>query len=535
MSVKTRLLLMAGVAIAFSVLIVGFAIVQMERLADLQNDGYSKTQTQAAAGEASQLGSQFYQVIADAIINRNLDESKKQFAELLGEARGDLAKLAKDADTAEERQAVANAQESVVKLVELFEKKLLPMLSEKNKVDAEISSLDGEIDKNVQGIRVELQKVAKSMSAEAEIADREFDAIGKTAIRTVLLVAVLSAIALGIFSFITIRAIILPLNEAQRVTASIAAGDLSQAVQLNNRSDEFGQMLNSCEKMRSSLREIAQALQDGANDIASTSTQLAATTTQIAKSTETQSQEASSMAASVEELSVSITHMSDRAEDVRGAATDSGKIAEQGVQAVTRMMDENDRTAHNIEDAATQIRNLGALSDRISTIVKVIREVAEQTNLLALNAAIEAARAGEQGRGFAVVADEVRALAERTTRATREIGEMIKAIQSETKGAVAAMEQGVHQVEAGTIEAAKSGAALRDILEQINAVAMQVNQIATAAEEQTATTSEISSNMQQITEVVQLTSHDAHESATAAAQLNGNAEELQRLVRQFKL
>ena len=134
-----------------------------------------------------------------------------------------------------------------------------------------------------------------------------------------------------------------------------------------------------------------------------------------------------------------------------------------------------------------------------------------------------------------MVADEVRALAERTTRATKEIGEMIKAIQKETKGAVVAMEQGVQQVENGTVEAAKSGEALRDILAQINDVAMQVNQIATAAEEQTATTSEISSNMMQITEVVQQTSQGAHESATAAAQLNGNAEELQRLVRQFKL
>jgi len=133
------------------------------------------------------------------------------------------------------------------------------------------------------------------------------------------------------------------------------------------------------------------------------------------------------------------------------------------------------------------------------------------------------------------VADEVRALAERTTRATKEIGEMIKAIQKETKGAVAVMEQGVQQVEAGTEEAAKSGTALEDILAQVNDVAMQISQIATAAEEQTATTSEISRNMMQITDVVQHTSQGAQQSASAAAQLSGNAEELQRLVRQFKL
>jgi methyl-accepting chemotaxis protein len=188
-----------------------------------------------------------------------------------------------------------------------------------------------------------------------------------------------------------------------------------------------------------------------------------------------------------------------------------------------------------VQESALTVESLGQRSDQIGAIIGTIEDIADQTNLLALNAAIEAARAGEQGRGFAVVADEVRALAERTTRATKEIGEMIKAIQKETKGAVTAMEQGVREVEAGTTEAARSGEALRDILVQVNDVTMQVNQIATAAEEQTATTSEISSNMQQITDVVRQTSQGASESATAAAQLNGNAEELQRLVRQFKL
>jgi methyl-accepting chemotaxis protein len=188
-----------------------------------------------------------------------------------------------------------------------------------------------------------------------------------------------------------------------------------------------------------------------------------------------------------------------------------------------------------VKESAKTVGSLGSRSDQIGAIIGTIEDIADQTNLLALNAAIEAARAGEQGRGFAVVADEVRALAERTTRATREIGEMIKAIQNETRGAVTAMEMGVHQVESGTEEAAKSGQALQEILQQVNDVAMQVNQIATAAEEQTATTREISRNMQQITEVVQQTSQGAQDSATAASRLSGNAEELQKLVQHFKL
>jgi methyl-accepting chemotaxis protein len=213
----------------------------------------------------------------------------------------------------------------------------------------------------------------------------------------------------------------------------------------------------------------------------------------------------------------------------------ASQTARDGAAVVERTVTVMGQIAEKVQESAKTVESLGVRSDQIGAIIGTIEDIADQTNLLALNAAIEAARAGEQGRGFAVVADEVRALAERTTRATKEIGEMIKAIQNETKGAVIAMEQGVEQVEAGTVEAAKSGDALRNILDQVNDVAMQVNQIATAAEEQTATTSEISGNMQRITEVVQQTSQGAQESATAAAQLNGNAEELQRLVRQFKL
>jgi methyl-accepting chemotaxis protein len=191
--------------------------------------------------------------------------------------------------------------------------------------------------------------------------------------------------------------------------------------------------------------------------------------------------------------------------------------------------------AERVRSTAKAVESLGSRSDQIGAIVGTIEDIADQTNLLALNAAIEAARAGEQGRGFAVVADEVRALAERTTRATREIGEMIKAIQLETKSAVIAMEEGVSEVAKGSEKAADSGRALEQILQQINDVNAQIHQVATAAEEQTATTSEISNNMQQITEVVAQTSRGAHESASSANRLSALADDLRRIVGQFKV
>jgi methyl-accepting chemotaxis protein len=191
--------------------------------------------------------------------------------------------------------------------------------------------------------------------------------------------------------------------------------------------------------------------------------------------------------------------------------------------------------ATRVKESALTIAGLDSRSDQIAEIVGTIEDIADQTNLLALNAAIEAARAGEHGRGFAVVADEVRALADRTTKATREIGEMIKAIQNETKVAVDAMEERVTEAEAGSGEAAKSGNALLEIQNRINSVSMQVSQMATAAEQQTATTNDITNNLQQITEVIQDTARGAQESASSAGQLAQLAEELQQLVGQFRL
>jgi methyl-accepting chemotaxis protein len=213
----------------------------------------------------------------------------------------------------------------------------------------------------------------------------------------------------------------------------------------------------------------------------------------------------------------------------------ASETAQSGAEVVRQTTDGMERIARRVMDAAKTVEDLGTRSEQIGQIIGTIEDIADQTNLLALNAAIEAARAGEQGRGFAVVADEVRALAERTTRATREIGDMIKAIQKETKGAVSAIEEGVAEVERGTEYSVRLGQSLEQILCQINDVTTQVNQIATAAEEQTATTGEIATNIQQVTDVVHQTARSATETAAAASQLSSEADHLQKLVGQFKL
>ena len=350
---------------------------------------------------------------------------------------------------------------------------------------------------------------------------------------TYLLIGVTLLIGTLICFFIT-RGITRPLSACVVVANALAAGDLSVEVD-SSSTDETGKLLAAMKIMIANLRTLISKVSNTSTQVASAAKQLQSTAELMATGAEEVAAQAGAVATAGEEMTATSSEIARNCQMAAEEAHRASQSSNNGAEVVERTVAVMEQIAAKVQTTAKTVKSLGERSDQIGAIIGTIEDIADQTNLLALNAAIEAARAGEHGRGFAVVADEVRALAERTTRATKEIGEMIKAIQKETKGAVAAMEQGVQQVEVGTVEATKSGDALRDILNQINAVTMQVNQIATAAEEQTATTSEISSNMMQITQVVQETAGGAHQSAIAAAQLSGNAVELQRLVRQFKL
>jgi methyl-accepting chemotaxis protein len=346
-----------------------------------------------------------------------------------------------------------------------------------------------------------------------------------------ILLGVLLATSLGFF---IIRSITAPLVAGAALANRLAQGDLTVEIPVRGE-DETSQLMAALKSMTENLRAIIGQVASSSSQVASAAGQLHSNAEQIATGAEEVASQAGTAATAGEEMSATSGDIAQSCQLAAEGARRASQTALDGAAVVDQTVAMMEQIAANVRRSATTVESLGARSDQIGAIIGTIEDIADQTNLLALNAAIEAARAGEQGRGFAVVADEVRALAERTTRATKEIGEMILAIQKETRGAVSAMETGVGEAQAGTTEAARSGVALRDILEQVNAVVMQVNQIATAAEEQTATTSEISGNLLQITEVVQQTSLGAHQAATAAAQLNGNAEELQRLVHQFKL
>ena len=385
--------------------------------------------------------------------------------------------------------------------------------------------------------KIDLMKTTEDSLAQEII--KQAGALAATARTTLLLTAAFAA-AMGIltlfFSLLIVRSITTPLGALVGMLQDIAQGegDLTRRLETGRR-DEFGEVATWFNRFVDNIHSIITQASSTTVQVATASNQLQSTAEQIATAAEEVASQSATVATASEEMSATSNDISRNCSMASDIANRASEMANNGAQVVQETLRGMEQIANKVRESAHTVEALGARSDQIGAIVGTIEDIADQTNLLALNAAIEAARAGEQGRGFAVVADEVRALAERTTRATREIGGMIKAIQSETGGAVVSMEQGVAEVEKGMDSSRRSGDALQQILEGINEVTMQVHQIATAAEEQTAVTGEISTNIHQITDVVQQTANGAHETADAASMLAKLSNDLERLVGRFKL
>jgi methyl-accepting chemotaxis protein len=316
--------------------------------------------------------------------------------------------------------------------------------------------------------------------------------------------------------------------------ATMANGDLTQSI-TPKRNNEISTIIRSIATVQTTMRDIIAQISGTSEQVAQTSRLLQTNASQIATGAENIESQTSAVAIASEEMASTSINIARSCFSAAESSKQASSVAGAGAEIVRQTTKGMERISKQVKGAASIVADLGARSEQIGQIIGTIEDIADQTNLLALNAAIEAARAGEQGRGFAVVADEVRALAERTTRATREIGDMIKAIQGETRSAVSAIEESVAEVELGAEHSIKSAQALDQILVQITDVTMQINQVAASAEEQTATTDEISSNVQQVTDVVRQTAQGAIETTDAASQLSRESEQLQKLVGQFKL
>jgi methyl-accepting chemotaxis protein len=299
--------------------------------------------------------------------------------------------------------------------------------------------------------------------------------------------------------------------------------------------DELGRAAVALNEMKNNLRRMIQSIAGTAEHVASASEEISSSAEQQAQSSAHQKDQTAQVASALQQMNATVMQVSDNSGKASEASRKAAETARHGGSIVDQTLSKMRVIADSVRSTASKVEGLGKSSDQIGRIVGVINDIADQTNLLALNAAIEAARAGEQGRGFAVVADEVRKLAERTTAATKEIAQTIESVQKETKLAVGAMEEGTRQVGEGVQSTNQAGEALAEIIHMSEQVGEMITQIATAAAEQSTATEQINNSMDQIANLVKESAAGAQQSAQACQDLSGLAFELQKLVSNFKL
>ncbi len=335
-------------------------------------------------------------------------------------------------------------------------------------------------------------------------------------------------------AMLTIRHINVGLTKAGEAAEAIASGNLTHAIPRAGQ-DEIGQLLNRLGVMRDNLNNLIKSIRSNVELLNQSAGELSNAANSSASNTEMQAEAASGMAASVEELSVSIDQVEEHAREARNVTQSSSTQSSEGGRIIHEAAEEMRRIADAVNNTSGTIKELEGYSAQISSIVQVIKDIADQTNLLALNAAIEAARAGEQGRGFAVVADEVRKLAERTGNSTQEISGMIGKIQQGTQRAVQEMEAGVKRVNDGVELANLAGDSVTAIRTSSEQVTRAVDDISLALKEQSVAARDIALKVERIAQGSEENSASVAQTAASASRLKHLADELNQLASRFQV
>jgi methyl-accepting chemotaxis protein len=354
-------------------------------------------------------------------------------------------------------------------------------------------------------------------------------------VRRVALLGTFAAAAFGAaVAFLIIQRMKHVFNNVIATAGRIAAGDLGGRDLAVDKRDEVGYLTESLNAMKRSLNDMIGKIGSTANQIASSSEELSATVENITERLKEQTVRADQAASATTQMSQTVLDIAGNASNMATSSEDTLKVAGDGAEIVGKTVSEVQEISNTVTASAQVMKSLGERSTQIGEIISVINEIADQTNLLALNAAIEAARAGEQGRGFAVVADEVRKLAERTARATTEISQMISAIQEETEQAVTSMDESLRRVVVGAGLSNQAGESLKTILESVNTLQSMVHHIASATEEMSTTSDMISSDIEAMASVSKQTSINISEITRASTELAALSSELKEISQRFK-
>ncbi|HEF4760441.1 TPA: methyl-accepting chemotaxis protein [Pseudomonas putida] len=353
--------------------------------------------------------------------------------------------------------------------------------------------------------------------------------------KNMLLLATALALVFGLFAAWAItRQIVIPLNQTLKVAERIAAGDLSHNL-VSKRQDELGQLQRSIQGMTQGLRELIGGISDGVTQIASAAEELSAVTEQTSAGVNSQKVETDQVATAMNEMTATVQEVARNAEEASEAAVAADQQAREGDKVVGEAIAQIERLAQEVGHSTEAMGELKRESDKIGSVLDVIKSVAQQTNLLALNAAIEAARAGEAGRGFAVVADEVRSLAQRTQKSTEEIEELIVSLQNGTQQVATIMDNSRSLTDSSVELTRRAGGSLESITRTVSAIQAMNQQIAAAAEQQSAVAEEINRSVLNVRDVSDQTSAASEETAASSVELARLGTHLQMLVGRFKV
>ena len=456
---------------------------------------------------------------------KRIKEARKTYQD----ASGTLAKMVTDTNDQAYLNKIKQTEEQIQPLVEQIKNYALSDASD----EARAVVSDQVRPKQIELI-AELDEMLKRMELRSHEFAQEANRAYNGALYLMIGLSIIAIILGALIAMLITRSITSPLGVAVDMAQRISRGDLTSSARPQGK-DELAKLLETLNEMNGNLADIIGQVKQATDVITTSSTHLSRTSDDVTERAEVQTDRVMQISAAMQEMLASVSEVASNATSVAGAAARTQQIAADGNSNMVRSMDSTQRILDSVVSSSTAITSLSSEIKRIDDLTRVIKDIADQTNLLALNAAIEAARAGEQGRGFAVVADEVRRLAERTTSSTMDITQMVDVIGGKSEEVVAAMQHVSQEVQDGT----ETNKVTQDILRDIVAAAEEVNHmvhgIVLATGEQKDSTTETAAGMERISGIAEENNASIHKVQHAASELSGTAEKLHRLIDQFKL
>ena len=405
-------------------------------------------------------------------------------------------------------------------------------LSRQNRLDEMRTLINTRIKDGTDQMGEQLNKLVALNTGYAKTASAEAGDNYSSAILGIVVVAVLAALMTILLAWLLTRSIVTPLNRALLAAQTIADGNLSKTIEADGQ-DEPGRLLGALSIMQANLRKTIEQISGSATQLGAAAEELSAVTQDASRGLQQQNNEIEQAATAVNEMTAAVEEVARNAVSTSEASNQSTQAAREGRDRVVETVDAIQTMTHDVHTTSLMIEGLAAQGRDIGKVLDVIRAIAEQTNLLALNAAIEAARAGEAGRGFAVVADEVRALAHRTAQSTQEIEKMVAGIQNGTGEAVASMQQSNQRTQSTLEMARAAGVALEQITQSIHLINERNLVIASASEEQAQVSREVDRNLVNIRDLATQSATGANQTSAASHELSRLAVNLNALVSRF--